>query len=396
MSLDEVLSLFGVVIVVALLISVPIIAIRRLLPSTRKSMRAAQEAEARETERLAEYERAGMKVRDPIVGNKVVSSQHAGVRFEHYVISPGKNSPARVAVSIATTAPGEFHVSPETAATKMVKQAGMVDEFQTGDGSFDRKYYFSGSTDEYVKAVFGVRENLEQLRALFAAGPDELEKSETHLIASRPGAELLGTAELKTVVEQLARFRLPTSVPGVEGKRFLGKRALYVLRATMVVLGLFGFTGFFVTNQLLDGWVAFAVGVLPVLAVLCVAMLAAAYLGLKGRSMAARGMVELLLFLPPLAMALVGVLALANQQFDGSEAAEHEVRLTKRFVTHGGKNNQTINHHVQFESWRARDHEAVKVPVEIYDLAREGDVWRVRTRRGWLGHLWVESVRPRA
>ena len=50
---------------------------------------------------------------------------------------------------------------------------------------------------------------------------------------------------------------------------------------------------------------------------------------------------------------------------------------------------------VHFESWRGRLPEMFEVSGETYALAREGDVWRVRTGRGLLGHTWVESMKPR-
>ncbi len=188
------------------------------------------------------------------------------------------------------------------------------------------------------------------------------------------------------------KFALPPIVPGVEGKRFVGNQALYALRAATLVLVLVGATGFYVTRPPFDGWIAFAVGVLPVVAALCTAILAAAYFGLKGRSMAAHGMIEMLLLLPVLAIVLVGTMALANERFDSTEAEEHEVRLVKHYLTSRPKANY---YHLEFESWRGRQHEKFAVPADTYALARVGQVWQVRMRRGWLGHLWVESMGPR-
>lgn len=350
-------------------------------------------AKARERTALSEYERAGMQIDRPFLRGAVISGHHSGVRFEHYIVPGGKNTPARAAVSVPTTAPGELHVRPENFVTESVKRLGMVDEFQTGDASFDRKYYFSGTTDEYVRSVFGVRENLERVRTLFAGGLDELEKSGTHLTASRSGAVWLGIAELRSIVEQLAKFSLPPVVPGLEARKLGGKQALYAMRAA-IALVIFG--GVTVPNVArpplpLDGWIGFGVGVLPIVAALCVAIPAAAYFGLKGRSMAARGMIELLASLPAIAIALVFILMLANEQFDSTKAEEHEVRLVKRYVT--GKKSSVFN--LEFESWRGRDREELTVPADTFALARDGQVWQVRTRRGWLGHLWVESMGPR-
>lgn len=353
-------------------------------------------SKASERARLAEFERAGMQIHRPFLRAAVISGHHIGVRFEHYIVPAGKNTPARTVVSIPTTAPGEFHVHPETGGTEVFKQLGMVDEFQTGDASFDRKFYFSGTTDEYVRVVFGFRENLERVRALFAGGFDELEKSETHLTASKPGGGLIGIAELKGIVEQLTAFRLPPSVPGEVPKIVVAKWAWYALLAAMAVITVIGGVAIsiFVTKRplLSDGWIDFTVGVLPAVGALYVAILVAAYIGLKGRSMAARGMAVLLGGLPILAIPLVGILALANERFDSTEAKEHEVRLVKHYTTSGRK---STHHYLEFESWRGRNRERLAVSVDTYALAREGQVWQVRMRRGWLGQPWVESIGPR-
>jgi hypothetical protein len=373
-------------------IVVALVILQRLsMPSYRKGLEAQAKAKERLAEHDGEYAQAGYQISRPFLRGKVTSGNHAGVRFEHYIVPGGKNTPPRSAVSVSTTAPGEFHVYPESGITEALKQVGMVDEFQTGDASFDHKYYFSGSTDEYVRAVFGVRENLQRLRALFAGGFDQLEKDGTHLIASRAGAELIGIAELQGIVAQLAKFSLPPVVPGVEEQKFAGKRALYVLRAVELVIFLIGITASLYLKKPFDVWLAFGIEALPVVATLCAAILAAAYFGLKGRSMAARGMIELLAALPALALTLVFTLGFANEQFDGSVAQEHEVRLVKRYTVSGSK---TTILHLEFESWRGRDREDYTVPPKTYNLAREGQVWRVRTRRGWLGYQWVESLAP--
>lgn len=352
-----------------------------------------QDARARRHAALTQYARSGLQTGRTLLHRDVVSGQHAGVGFEHYVVPAGKHTPARMVVSIATSSPGEFHVHPESESTEIVKQLGMVDEFQAGETSFDRKYYFSGTTDEYVRTVFGVRKNMEALRAIFARGFDQLEKTDKNLAASGEGAHFLGVAELKSSVEQLAKFWLPPAVVGAEGKTFVGRRVLYAVRAAILVLIIIGAAGFYATNPLVDGWMAFAFALLPVLAVLCAAILVAGYFGLKGRSMATRAFIELLLGMPFWVVALVGALALANERFDRGNAEEHNVRLLKRYATSAKRGHFF---HLEFESWRGRNRERLNnVPEEMYALAREGQIWHLRVRPGSLRQPWIESMKPR-
>ena len=345
-------------------------------------------------ERLAEYERAGLRVSRRLLRWYVISGELAGVPFEHHFVPADKLG--RAVVSIPTAAPGDFHVRPESGGTEVVKQMGMVDEFQTGDVSFDRKHYFSGSSDEYVRAVFGVKETLEQVRVLFAGGTNQLEKRGVLLIASKPSASLLDIAELKSIVEQLQKLKLPPMVPGMEQKKFAEKHVLYALRSAILALALIGLTGFLTVNPLLDGWMDFAIRELPILVLLCAAILAAAFYGLKGHSMAARGFIELLICMPALALALVGILALANEKFDGAGIEEHYVRVIKRYEvrTTSRSGKVILRFHIHFESWRGRIRETFEVPKHTYEMAREGDLWRFRTGGGLLGHTWIESMEP--
>jgi len=213
------------------------------------------EAKAGTVARIAEYGHAGLHVSRRRLRGDVVSGHHDGVPFRHHFIPADEDELGRAVVSVPTSASGEFHVRPETGGTEVVKQLGMVDEFQTGDLSFDRKYYFSGTSDEYVRAVFGVKESLEQLRALFAGGVNQLEKRGTALIASRPSTGLLEIAELQSIVEQLGKLKLPPMAPGAEKKGLSGKQALHVLRAALLALVLTGVAGFYTVNPCsMDGW----------------------------------------------------------------------------------------------------------------------------------------------
>jgi len=161
----------------------------------------------------------------------------------------------------------------------------------------------------------------------------------------------------------------------------------------IVVAGGLSISVIFATGpQLHDAWIDATVGVLPIVAALCATILLAAYFGLKWRPMAARGMTELLGGLPILAMALAGILVFANERFDNSEAKVHEVRLLKHYTATGRK---STHYHVEFESWHGRHREEFTVPADTYALAREGQVWQLRARRGRLGQLWIESIAPR-
>ena len=120
--------------------------------------------------------------------------------------------------------------------------------------------------------------------------------------------------------------------------------------------------------------------------------LVAAYFGLKGRSMAAPGYIELLILLPVVTCCFVSILGFANERLDNSVAEVRETRLAKRHMIGTDKRSR---YHLEFESWRGRDKEAFRVPQQTYELGRDGQIWQLRVRRGWLGRAWVESMAPR-
>jgi hypothetical protein len=384
----------GFVIVGAIVISVPILLILRLFPSYRRLQQVGDDAEAWWRERRAEYERAGTKIKYSFVHGWVISGNLGGVCFRHHLIYPEVRKPGFSAVSILTNAPGEFCVRPEIGFTEAAMQLGMVDGFQTGDASFDHEYYFSGSSNEYIRSVFGVRENRDRVRALFAGGFDSVEKSGKYLTAVKWVPRLLKIAEVTSAVEQLGKVRLPPVVPGGGAKWLSGAQVLDALRVGLLVFGLIAVKGYFFTNNLLDELMAFFVGVLPIAGAIYAATLAAAYFYLKSRSIAvpSRGALWGPLF--ALAIVIFGDLVVANEWFDTSTAEVHEARVVKRYVTMS-KSKQTNYYYLEFESWRRRYSENCAVSAEIYALAREGQVWRVRTRSGLLGQVWVESMEPR-
>jgi hypothetical protein len=362
----------------------------QFIPAFRRHKEAAA---ARRREAVAEHELAGGNVRRTLQG-EVVSGHHAGTRYDHYVIGDGDNRSNRSTVAVPSSAPGEFLVQPESAITGAVQKLGMVNEFNSGDAKLDVELYFSGTTDAYVREVFGARENLDVLRALVARGYDHLEKTSTRIIASRTGDNYLGVDEVGAVVALLGKLRLPATVAGDAGASLLGKKGLYIVRGVSVALAVVGFSALFMVQPMPGGWGAFAGATLPLAAFLCAAGAVGAYFLLRGRSMSARGFVEMIILLPVIVVALFGTLALANQALDTSEAREYEVRLLRSWYT---TRRNMASFHVQFESWRGRGtEEFYSVDQSVSAIARAGQIWKLRVREGSLSYPWVETMAPTA
>jgi len=366
----------------ALVIGLPVIAILRLSPSYRRDVEEAPKPV--QAPREAPVERPAFK--------HGTHGTHAGVRFVYSVQAPEQGQPGWASVSVRVKAPGEFAVERESVGTDLARLFRMVDEFQTGDGALDREYYFSGTTEAYVRAVFGDPANLEALRGLLRAGWTSVRKDEIVLTVSRPNAEYLSAAELHQLVETLAAFRLPKTVAGASD-RLRGRRALYVARVVALGICIVGVIGFYGTGVLVEGGLDFASRSFPITLGILGALLAAAYFLLRGRSMAVAGMLELAIYVPFLTIALVGVLMLANERLDAAEAHNLEVNLLTAYTTRMRRSTQ---YQVRFESWRGRGHEEFTVDQVTYGWARPqtGQRWHLRLREGWLGYPWIETMVP--
>ena len=176
----------GAFIALSLLVVVLVILRSRVSPT--RNLNA--EAIARDRRRVDDYRRAGMRIVQPFLRWRSVYGVHAGTRFRHFVRSASRDEPALAVVAIATDAPGEFHIHPEDLSTSSIDALGLVKEYQTGDKILDSKLYFSAAPDTDLAKIFGVRGNLDCLRALVAGGFDDLQKSGSQLIVSKPSAEL--------------------------------------------------------------------------------------------------------------------------------------------------------------------------------------------------------------
>jgi hypothetical protein len=368
-------------VAIGALVGTLVVLVRRTTPQGRR------EADAHDRQRgeLRVYEDAGMRVWPS--ARLRISGEHAGTSFECKSV-PGSDGVC-FEVSIATDRPGEFHVGPEGTRDSLAKQLGMVDEYQTGDRSLDWRYFFSGTTGEYVREVFRTQTNLDLARALLNGRCKRLDKTPQRLRAALKGPRPPGVQEIHDTVAMLGRFQLPATAPGGAGGLLGGRRALWAIRWSMAALFVGGLALVWLCRPLVDGWFAFAARTSPLNLFFYAVLLAGAYFLLKGRSMAARGLIEMIFAFPLLAGPLVGVLAFVNERADRVEAREHEVRVLKRWVTYGGRSNSP-RFHVRFESWRG--HASEEFSGLHLDAAAEGEAWIFRIRPGALGHAWIEHM----
>ena len=339
----------------------------------------------------SEYGVAGFQVtRSSLNGSVTISGRLAGTSFTHRSMPATRDKRAHVVVVISTNAPGAFLVEEPSASDKVARSLGLVNPFQTGDAQLDEKYYFAGTTDEYVREIFSNPANLDATRRILAGRCTRFEKRNNELRASAYGKELLPVEELKEVVAQLAKLRLPSAVHGGEREGLSGSNAALLLVTVGVLIGAPGWWGLVYTKPLLDGGWTFASHEAKLLGALTFAFLVFAYVLLKGHSMQARLFLGVLMLSPLIAGAFAGLLMVINERFDRSAAAAHETQLVRRYETHS---RRSTSYHLVFRSWRGQGSENISVNYDTYLLAATRPrLWELRTREGRLGEPWVESM----
>jgi hypothetical protein len=327
-------------------------------------------------------------------GAKRISGTLGGAAFEYRIGAMGPPQVFNTRLSIESGAPGEFLVEPQHPGCSIAKSMGMVKEFQAGERQLDEDFYFAGTTDAFAREVFGLRENLDVVRALLAAGFGTLRKLGGRIIAARTGRELLSPANLKSGVALLARLKLPQAAPGSRARNLADRLMLHLLRAVLIALPVVSLWGVLGSNPLAGGWVRFYFFSLPFTVLLCALLLGAAYLLFGGRPMVAASAVGWTVFFFPLLLLIgCGTIALVNERLDFSAPKTYEVREVRRYVLN---TRRSASDTLVVESWRGPDTEALTSDGFLsggFGSSLSG-LWRVRVRSGLLGFQWIESIEP--
>ena len=380
-------------VAIGVVISLPILLLRRLTPGYKKEQQKSAELKAELDAAFAGYQSQGFEVRSSVSRGKVVAGSVGGVPFEHYTERRTKNGPTYAIVTVQKAVPGEFDVQPKSGFATFAKAVHLVEDFQTGDPRLDDRFFFSGPSVDYLQSVFGDRTSLDHVHAVLEICT-EIEKDGNDLSATVENGSFLPVERLTKIVQHLGAWQVPPDVSGA-ASGLTTKQALSIAGTAGLVLGGIGFAGFYLTKPLLNGAMAFAIGLWPAAGLLVLASLAATYYFLKGHDMpAARGFIKALFFTPLIFAGFLGVLMLANEKLDRSTAQVHEVRLIRAYITTGSKGARY--YHFVLTSWRDQPNESLVVDDDVYQLARSNKraVWEISIREGLLGQAWVESVRP--
>ena len=247
---------------------------------------------------------------------------------------------------------------------------------------------------DLLEPVFPDATARDAVRALFLLGFDTVSGGNGSLRAVRTfKAGVLDPGSLGAVVKQLTLLRSTFGTQASSTAAGSERSTLWLIgvSAALLVLGFFPFdAGIRLTEPFADSAdVLMDAG--PIILVTYLALSALALFVLRGRP-AARVEAAIIIFLglPGLALGGWGAAMLANQNLDESLARERHTQ-----VEGGGYSKKKRSPTVVLAPWRPGG-ASVDFPVSgaTHKNLIAGDRWIMRTRAGWLGYEWVESVRP--
>lgn len=313
-----------------------------------------------------------------------------GTAYEYNYFAGSKDSPPYLKLSVDGVSNGEFTVVRETGIDHFFKRIGINKEVQTGDRSFDARYYILSEHPEFASCCFASPENRAAAAAVLAEGFTQVRHDGKIVQAvwtnfRRPDKTAPET--IHRVLDLLIALckNLPADFPhmmrGVKKERKFERRAFlalpWVVGAAGLVLSVWGNEAY----RRLDPWPLF-LGSLRITVPLVAVFLWIAAQALKGRASSHRDLtVVFWSSVFAFGFAVNGAVTVLNGSQDASETSTYTVPIVGKYVR-SSKNSKT--HYFTLRSWReGRFTENIVVPRDLYHSVQpQGAVVRVRTRPG--------------
>lgn len=320
-----------------------------------------------------------------------------GMAYRFAYSAGTRNSPPSLRVTIDSALGQPFQVVREGRTQRVSKEIGLSAEIQTGDPSFDQKFYIETDAVEFTRALLMRDEARAAVRTLFGIGFTTVCQSMGRLQAVWSPFKLHADVDPSVVsgaVAQLATLvhSMPTVPVTAQPARLGVGKTIPAGTAAMIVLVLglsFGAAPFrpLDSGAVLRDSLRYSIPALLM-------WLAFAFVQLKGRSTAYKelGLVALLsvVCLVPGGSATE---ILVNGLADAGPSSTHDTQVVRTYSSGGRR----TTYHVLVKSWRyQRRTEDFTVPSSVYRHAHPHERIEVVTKPGRLGFEWLVSYALRA
>ena len=293
----------------------------------------------------------------------------------------------------------------ENMTHRLGKRTGLVDEVQSGDETFDKRFFLDGDNSEFVAMFVGNELRRRHIKGVFDTHPGiaHLQVRPEYLQVTLFPCSLhrreLGHEVVLALLTRLVAIceaeQRSISIPStvyvprtIEANRFT--RLIIGSAIGSVVLGvallLYGISAYRPLDTLIFTHGFY--GGLP-LGLLAAIGVAAAF---RGRPYALRSIgITSLLAIAGSILLVMGVMLIYNGGMDAGPPKEYIVTVKDKITTQG----KTPGFKLVVSSWRPHhDTETITVTQGIFAAVRpEGLIW-VRAGQGRLGYPWIHSYGP--
>jgi hypothetical protein len=320
-------------------------------------------------------------------------------RYQYFAGS--RNAPSYFRITIDQPSDGEFQITRENGIQRFFKHIGISSELQTGDRSFDRKYYIKTDVPAFCRQCLADARRRSALNRLFELGHTRVthdgETLEAKIIPFKfdnlQGKEYIEETvrELASVASGLDQIRVR---PGLdEGTAWKARRyfvyALSIGATTVGLVGYFWGNAVYTPLDTLDMFSSSLAYSIPALIV----FLAITVVWLRGRSSSYyHVLTNLALGVFGIPAAALGIMMILNGYLDTNPVTEHRARIIGKDYT-SSKNSKT--YYATLRSWRpGRREEKIEVSHGVYRRIETGNQYlTVFTRPGRFGFEWVFGYR---
>jgi len=319
-----------------------------------------------------------------------------GVSYYYRYYPGSRNSPSYFKVAVNYASQGKFTLMKENGFDRFAKKIGLSLELETGDSSFDNKYFISSDYNDFIRNIFGSRQARTAVNALFEIGYNKLTYDRANLTALLTPFSTDKTFDqeaIENTVKQLLIIREQIQRSGEintaevkkhDFRRILVFGSMAVIEISGIIALIAGVTNF----NPLDDFSVLSDSLKYSLPVLLVFVWLSFQL-LKGYSSSHNDFLAVLIFcLFGFPISGWGFETFYNGKYDTSLSTFHEVYIIEKTYS-SSKNGKT--YYAVTESWRKNGQEKIKISWQEYESISEKNMMRVETGAGKMGFEWLKN-----
>ncbi len=332
----------------------------------------------------------------------IYDGDHNGHKLRILYFQGAKNQPPYLKVFYPIPFDKKVIIKKESSFESFAKRIGLTKELQTGDKSFDDKYFINTGSDEFARLFLSDRKKREQIDDILdneglKVSSIEMKKGEIsiNIPLARTRIDKLDRAQLErcagllhALTEDMPSGSAGFEMPGLEKSR---KKTVVMLYASAIAIdaaGLFMLIYGLINYKLVDGSLfldSFKYS-LPLILLFWIFIIPL----IKGRSDSHTiAIVLLAITIPGFILGTMGFLVFTNGYMDQSDVHYYNAVVQDKYIT---TNKNSKSYHITVNNWNNPEkHIKLSVSSSDYEDYDNGDSVNIRTKKGYWGYEWIIS-----